>query len=144
MSDADKYPVDGAWPWIKGQYTLEGIDCFSSKPGMKGLVAAGRFKTTSHLVDHHLGDPASWVGDPHVWADPETWNETVTGVSWGIQLPGYGTVFHVSGNVRQTVTGVDQTPDREIVVYEWLRGRGNETYDVAQLCGYFGLEAVLP
>ena len=128
------FPEDGAWPWIKGLYDRQGVDYFSSQPGMAGLVASGKFNFKSHSYDHYLGSSAP--------GDYETWTEKLTGKTWGIQLPGLGTVFHESGNFMQTVTVTDQSPANEIIVYETLREwRGNQTFDVEELCGFFGLDA---
>ena len=66
VDEADMMPEGRAWPWIKGQYDAQGVDYFSSLPDMGGLVASGKYKTTTHQYDHHLGTP----GDP---ADLETW-----------------------------------------------------------------------
>jgi hypothetical protein len=132
----DLMPADGAWPWTKGQYRREGVDYFTDKAG---LVASGKFTFASHLYDHYLG------GIPDYTVDPETWTEKLAGKTWGIQIPGHGTVFHSSGNFLLTVTVTDQTPGAEVIVYEPLREwRGNETFDVEELCGFFGYGAVFP
>ena len=107
VAEADMTPAYGAWPFIRGQYRLDGIDYFSSEPGMKGQVAIGKFSWTSHLFDHYLGTLGST-------SDLETCKETMTGKTWGIELPGAGTVFHEAGNHRYEWTVVDQGPVNEI------------------------------
>ena len=63
---------------------------------MAGLVASGKFNFKSHSDDHDLGSSGSrGLRD----VDGEAGGKT-----WGIQLPGLGTVFHESGNFMQTVT----------------------------------------
>ncbi len=79
--------VDG---WIKGQYRRDGVDYFSTGPGMTGTVVSGRFGFTSHLYD------------PDFSGDLPKWTETVTGTFWGIKLPGYGPIFKEAGNIRQS------------------------------------------
>ena len=140
LTDPDEYMPEGvAWPWTKVLSEAKGVDYFSSAPGMKGKVASGRYRTTTHNYDHHLGTP----GDPN---DPEWWHETFVGKNWGIQLPRFGTVFHESGNLKGKVTVVEQVPGPyDITEYVPLRDwSGNQTFDVEQLCAFFGYEAVYP
>ena len=111
-------------PWIKGQYTNEGVDAFSELPDVGGLVASGKYKFTSHLSGFDPGPPPTWL-------------EQVTGKFWGIQIPGLGTVFHESGNIRQTATETNIDPLNPIE-YVKLRQTGNETFDAEALCGFFG------
>ena len=138
VDPADMMPAYGAWPWIKGRGVAQGLDYFSSTPNMKGLVASGKFKNITHLDKHYLGDPNDYVGDP------EKWRETTTGKNWGIQIPGFGTVFHESGNFRATVIVTDQTPGNEIFEYVEPRFKGNSTFEVEKLCAFFGYDAVFP
>jgi hypothetical protein len=140
ISDPDEYMPEGvAWPWIKGIVGAKGVDYFSSVPDMEGKVASGRYRTTTHLYDHHAGTP----GDP---TDLEWWHETWVGKNWGIQLPGYGTVFHESGNLKGKVTVVAQVPGPyDITEYAPLRDyRGNQTFDAEELCAFFGYDAIFP
>lgn len=140
LTDPDEYMPDGvAWPWIKGLSEVKGVDYFSSAPDMKGKVASGKFRTTTHMYDHHAGTP----GDPD---DLEWWHETWVGKDWGLQLPGFGTVFHGSGNLKGKVTVIEQLPGPyDITEYVPLRDfRGNQTFEVEELCAFFGYEAVYP
>lgn len=139
-ADPDEYMPEGrAWPWIKGLNEVKGVDYFSSAPEMGGKVASGKFRTTTHNYDHHLGTP----GDPN---DLEWWYEKSVGKNWGIQLPGYGTVFHESGNVIGQSTVVQQVPGPyDEVVWEEVRAwRGNQTFDSEELCAFFGYDVVFP
>ena len=131
--ETDREPVGEPWPWIRGQAVRTGVDYFSSEPDMQGLVAAGRFKLIGQLYDHQFGEGGSW---------PESWTEHQKGTTWGIELPGYGTVFHETGTWTQTVTIENATAEW---AYEGLRDfRGNSTFDVEQLCDFFGYDAVFP
>jgi hypothetical protein len=115
-------------PWIRGQYRNRGTDYFSDARNLGGTVVSGKYVWKSHLFDLVPGDPA-------------TWREIVTGVYWGIQHPGAGTVFHESGNWKQTVEAFSDDPEW---VYTQTRDpRGNATFDVDDLCGAFGYDAVL-
>jgi hypothetical protein len=129
--ETDPTPPNAPWPWLKGQYVQQGVDYFNSEPKMDGSEVAGTFKWTGQLTDHFIGIP-------------ETWRESLSGKTWGITLPGYGTVFQQSGNLKQTTIipedGGDwqYVPDHEF----WT---GNNTFDVEALCAYFGYEvAALP
>lgn len=142
LSEAEMKPEGRAWPWIKGQGIGQGLDYFSSQPDMGGKVISGKWKVTDHSDRHYLGSP-------YPTDDLETWRLTMTGKAWGIQAPGYGTVFHVSGKERGTVTVIEQVPGPyDLTTYDpddperWHQG--NETYDVEALCAYFGYEAVYP
>jgi hypothetical protein len=139
VDEADMMPEGRAWPWIKGQYDAQGVDYFSSLPDMGGLVASGKYKTTTHQYDHHLGT----AGDPN---DLETWTQTMTGKNWGIQLPGYGTVFHESGNLKSRATVIGQVPGPydPIETVDLRPWRGNQTFDIRELCDFFGYDAVFP
>ena len=140
LNDPAEYMPEGvAWPWIKGRSESQGVDYFSSAPDMKGTVASGKYRVTTHLYDHHPGTP----GDPD---DREWWHETFVGKNWGIQLPGSGTVFHESGNQKGMTTVVEQVPGPfDITEYVPLRVvRGNQTFDAEELCAFFGYDAVFP
>jgi hypothetical protein len=129
LDEADMMPVDAPWPWIRGQAVRTGTDYFSSRPDVGGKVASGRFKLIGQLSDHYIGLP-------------ESWTEHQRGKNWGIQIPGYGTVFHESGTWTQRTTIVDPSADW---VAETLREfRGNSTFDVEELCAFFGYDAVFP
>ena len=137
LTEAEQMPDGVAWPWIKGRGVSQGFDYFSSGEGMSGKVISGKWKVIDHQNRHHLGTP----GDPN---DRESWRVTTTGKGWGIQAPGYGTVFHVAGKDRGTVT-VTQVPGPfDELSYEpddpdrWHQGK--ETFDVESLCAYFGFE----
>mgnify|MGYP001815203172 FL=1 len=140
---ADEQMPDGvAWPWIRGKGVAQGLDYFSSGPGMTGKVITGKWKVTDHMNRHHLGTP----GDPN---DLESWRVTTTGKGWGIQAPGYGTVFHVAGKDRGTITVVEQVPGPyDPITYEpddperWHQGKVE--FDVESLCAYFGFEVAAP
>jgi hypothetical protein len=130
---ADMFPDPGAWPWVKGLYQRQGVDYFSAGPDGQGLVVSGKFHLNNHLSDHHVGSDAP--------GDYESWTETMTGKNWGIQLPGYGSLFHESGNYQYRLTVVDQVSDPEVIlfdeVYPW---RGNQTFDTEALCALFGFD----
>jgi hypothetical protein len=139
-TDPAAYMPEGrAWPWIKGQTKGTGVDYFSSKPGMEGKVAAGKWTWTDQVSEHHPGTPGSKT-------DLESWKETMAGKMWGIQLPGYGTVFHQSGGGASIVTVIEQVPGPyDTTASQELRPfHGNSTFDVRQLCAFFGFEAVFP
>ena len=139
LSEAEKKPEGRAWPWIKGRGVAQGLDYFSSKPNMSGKVISGKFKTIDHQNHHYLGSP-------YPTDDLEWWKVTTTGKNWGIQAPGYGTIFHQSGNQKATMTVVKQVPGPFDWV-EWVADRefrGNATFDVEALCAYFGHEVVYP
>jgi hypothetical protein len=139
LSDPDEYMPEGvAWPWIKGISESQGVDYFSSARDMEGKVAAGKYRVTTHLYDHHAGTR----GDRN---DLEWWHETFVGKNWGIQLPGSGTVFHESGNQKGVTTVVEQVPGPfDITEYVPLRDmRGNQTFDAEELCAFFGYDVEL-
>jgi hypothetical protein len=129
--ETDKFPEGKAWPWIKGRNTVHGIDYFSAGPNMSGKVASGKFKTTTQLSNHTLGNP-------------ETWSESNSGKNWGIQIPGAGTVHHESGNFRGTVQ-VTHVPGQDPIFDFFPIGfNGNSTFDFEELCAYFGFDAEFP
>ena len=94
-------PDGVAWPWIKGLTEWQGVNYFSSEPEMKGKVASGKGRTTTHSYDHHAGTP----GDP---SDLESWHEDLGRHERASKLPGYGTVFHQSGNQKGMTFVVEQ------------------------------------
>jgi hypothetical protein len=132
-------PESRAWPWIKGLGVAQGLDYFSSKSNMGGKVISGKFKTIDHQNRHHLG--SLYPTD-----DLEWWKVKTTGKNWGIQAPGYGTVFHESGNQKATMTVVKQVPGPFDWI-EWVEDRefrGNQTFHVDKLCAYFGAVVEVP
>ena len=135
LTEAQKKPEGRAWPWIKGRGVAKGLDYFSSKPGMRGKVISGKFKTIDHQYRHYLGSP-------YPTDDLEWWKVTTTGKNWGINAPGYGPIFHESGNQKATMTVVKQVPGPFDWV-EWVADRefrGNQTFNVDRLCAYFGFK----
>jgi hypothetical protein len=125
LTDAEKFPVGEAWPWITGMNSIAGVDAFAENDDMTGKVLSGTFRTTVHLYDHVVGNPESWY-------------EQVTGKGWGINIPDEGTTYHESGNFRGMY---EQTfgPNGEIVdwTYTDLRWQGNATKEVQEICDYF-------
>ena len=121
--ETDPTPEGVPWPWVKGQYTQQGVDYFNSVPAMDGSEVSGKFKWTGQLTDHYVGVP-------------ETWRENLSGKTWGITLPGHGPVFKQTGNYKQTVTIPD--PDGEWIYDGPDRWTGLNTFDVETLCAYFG------
>jgi hypothetical protein len=126
-------PEGVAWPWTTGQYVHQGVDYFSSRADMSGKVVSGKFKFENHQNHHHLGTP----NDPN---DPEWWIQTTAGRSWGIEVPGYGPVFHEAFNVREklTVTGQVPGPFDPIDVQEIRAFHGVSRFDAEALCASFG------
>jgi hypothetical protein len=114
-------------PWIKGQYRRDGVDYFSTGPGMSGTVVSGRFGFTSHLYA------------PDFSGDLPKWTETVTGTFWGIKLPGYGPIFKEAGNTRQSAEVRYDPVFGEYIDYVPLRDmRGVSRFDVEALCSALG------
>jgi len=146
VAEADRMPEFGAWPWIRGQSTHQGIDYFSSRPDMGGKVLSGKYKYTVHMDKHYLGDPTVLVDDdPAIWADPETWVETASGKYWGVTAPGVGPVAFMTSSESYRVTVVDQSPGEEEIgsdsIREW---RGKMSFKEAAICDYFGLGVEYP
>ncbi|MFO7530947.1 MAG: hypothetical protein R6W93_00705 [Candidatus Limnocylindrales bacterium] len=126
-TDPDEYmPVGEAWPWTKGEYANSGTDYFAANEAMTNKVISGKYAWKSHVYDH-------------VVDNPESWKERVTGKYWGINIPGYGTVIHVSGinrgEIRQVID--PSTGDITDFMYTDLGFRGNSTFDYDELCDYY-------
>jgi hypothetical protein len=104
---------------------------------MGGTVLSGKFAYQTHQYDHHLGTSSDLANDP------ESWTAMQTGLDLNIKAPGYGTVFHSSGNgvYKVFVTEYNEYPEEDVYGFEDLRPfRGNQTYDVEELCAFFGYE----
>ena len=78
---AEYYDKDGNIVWYKFQ--AKGVDHVYNKRS-PDHYAEGPFVNTCHRCREIPDEPGWWIG---VW----------TGVDWNIQLPGEGTVYHVSG-----------------------------------------------
>jgi hypothetical protein len=137
MDEDEMMPEDRAWPWVKGFLTDRGTFYFSSEEGMGGTVLSGKFAYQTHQTDHHLGTPSDLANDT------ESWTAMQTGTDLNLKAPGHGTVFHSSGNLvyRMLVTEYNEYPQEDIFGAEELRPfRGNQTFDVEELCAFFGYE----
>lgn len=126
VAEEDMMPYGRAWPWTKGLYTNSGTDYFAANEAMTKKVVSGKYTWRSHIYDH-------------VIANPEKWKEQVTGLYWGINVPGYGTVLHDSGRGRSMIVQTFDPTSGDIIDFQWmdLGFRGNSTYDYDALCDYF-------
>jgi hypothetical protein len=126
VAEEDMMPDGEAWPWTKGRFTNEGTDYFAADEAMTKKVISGKFKVQSHMYDH-------------VVDNPEKWKERVTGKFWGINIPGYGTVLHESGNLQVAIeqTFDPETGDITDFMLLDLGFRGNSTFDYDELCDYY-------
>jgi hypothetical protein len=124
--ETDLMPVGRAWPWIKGHFIGEGTDAFAGNAAMTEKPLAGRFKFSVHIYDH-------------VVDNPEIWKEQRTGTYWGLNIPGHGTVFHDSGNLRYTIVQTFEPGGGDIIDFDVtdIRFKGNATYDLEELCDYY-------
>ena len=122
---AEYKPSDRAWPWIKGRADNYGLDYFSTKPSMSGKVISGKYKGTTRLYDHVIGNPESWKFQD-------------AGKFWGVNAPGAGTVFHESGNFRGMNTIVFENGEVVDEIFDFIRFRGNSIFDVEEVCEVLG------
>jgi hypothetical protein len=142
VDPADITPDGRAWHWVKGVIKDRGIMWIRDEGGRQ---ISGKVDSTTHMSDHHLGDPYPFdVLFPDV--DLETWKMTFTGKSMAIHVPGYKPLYHEAGQVKGTATVIMQVhqPDGDWIMFEPdARGwRGNDTYDDAGVCEYFGYDYV--
>ena len=125
-TNPDEYmPVGRAWPWIKGKADNSGTDYFSTRPNKSGKVISGKYKGTTRLYDHVIGNPESWKFQD-------------TGKFWGVNAPGKGTVFHESGNFRGMNTIVFENGEIVDEIFDFIRFRGNSIFDEAAVCDALG------
>jgi hypothetical protein len=122
--ETDPTPDGAPWPWVKGQYVQQGVDYFNAAPAMNGSELAGKFKWTGQLTDHFVGIP-------------ESWRENLSGVYWGIVVPGHGPIFKQNGNYKQTTIipadGGDWIYEPD---HDWWTGQNR--FDVEALCAHYG------
>jgi hypothetical protein len=138
VEEDEMFPEDRAWPWVRGFAKGEGTFYFSTEEGMGGTVLSGPQTYDTHMYDHHLGTPTDLANDP------ESWTEKATGLAQNINVPGHGTVVHQAGTTSYKVLVTEYHEYPEDDVYgdgdELRPWRGNWTFDVEELCAYFGYE----
>lgn len=125
-TNPDEYmPDDRAWPWIKGKADGGGLDYYSTTPNMSGKVISGKYKSTTRLYDHVIGNP-------------ESWKLQDAGKFWGVNAPGKGTVFHDSGNFRGMNTIVFENGEVVDEIFEFISSHGSSIFDEAEVCDSLG------